>query len=179
MRGGKMKFTIQKFSSAFLIVFLFVTNVQAQEVPSTGRSNSVTLDFNNNNYKALKRMREFIDEGKFQRAADRASRFIKSNNNNLRNGSSMTPATLEAYNILCVANTSLGQVKDGMEACNESIKNTPNSWESLKSRATLYYMTQDFKSSLSDFESALANSPNDAISDVLKQNIGVVKSKVQ
>jgi len=91
----------------------------------------------------------------------------------------MTPATLEAYNILCVANTSLGQVEDGMEACNESIKNTPNSWESLKSRATLYYMTQDFKSSLSDFASALANSPNGAISDVLKQNIGVVKSKVQ
>ena len=82
---------------------LTINYVTAQEVPSTGRSNSVTLDFNNNNYKALKRMREFIDEGKFQRAVDRASRFIKSNNNNMRNGASMTPSTLEAYNILCVA----------------------------------------------------------------------------
>lgn len=163
-----------------IIITLFSFNyVAAQETPSKGRSNAVTFGFNNTNYKALKKMREFIDEGKFQRAADRASRFIRTNNNNLRSGTGMSPATLEAYNILCVANTSLGQVEDGMESCNESIKQSPKSWESLKSRATLYYMTQDFKSSLSDFEAALANSPNDAISDVLKQNIGVVKSKVQ
>ena len=163
----------------FLIAIFSFNFVAAQEVPSTGRSNSVTLGFNDNSYKALKRMREFIDEGKFQRAADRASRFIRSNNNNLRDGAGMSPASKEAYNILCVANTSLGQIEDGMEACNESIKNTPKSWESLKSRATLYYMVQDFKNSLSDFETALEHSPNDAVSDVLKQNIGVVKSKVQ
>ena len=79
-------------------------------MPSSGRSNAVTLDFNNN-YKALKRMRGFIDEVKFQRAVDRASRFIESNNNNnIRNGESMTPATPEANNILCVASTSIGQI---------------------------------------------------------------------
>ena len=65
-----------------------------------------------------------------------------------------------------------------MDACNEPIKNSPKSWESLKSRATLYYMTQDFNSSLADFKSALEHSPNDEISAILKQNIGVVASKV-
>lgn len=40
-------------------------------------------------------------------------------------------------------------------------------------------MVQDFKNSLSDFETALEHSSNDTVSDVLKQNIGVVKSKVQ
>ena len=78
-------------------------------------------------------MRGFIDEGKFQRAVDRASRFIKSNNNNIRNGASMTPATREANNILCVASTSIGQIEDAMVACDKSIKQAPKSWESLKS----------------------------------------------
>ena len=161
-----------------LLIFLSINTAIAQEVPSTGRSNSVTLDFNNNNYKALKRMREFIDEGKFQRAVDRANRFIKSNSNNNRSGASMTPSTLKAYNILCVASASLGKVQDAMDACNESIKYSPKSWESLKSRATLYYMTQDFNNSLADFKSALEHSPNDEISAALKQKIGVVETKV-
>lgn len=172
-----MKNFYKIISSLFLVCLTF-NYVTAQEVPSTGRSNAVTLDFNNNNYKALKRMREFIDEGKFQRAVDRASRFIKSNNNNIRNGASMTPATREAYNILCVASTSIGQVEDAMDACNESIKQSPKSWEGLKSRATLYYMTQDFENSLNDFKSAFEHSPNEEVSAVLKQNISVVESKV-
>ena len=146
-------------------------------MPSSGRSNAVTLDFNNN-YKALKRMRGFIDEGKFQRAVDRASRFIESNNNNIRNGASMTPATREANNILCVASTSIGQIEDAMVACDKSIKQAPKSWESLKSRATLFYMIQDFGNSLSDFQSVLEHSPNDEVSAVSKQNIGVVETKV-
>jgi regulator of sirC expression with transglutaminase-like and TPR domain len=65
-----------------------------------------------------------------------------------------------------------------MVACDKSIKQAPKSWESLKSRATLFYMIQDFGNSLSDFQSVLEHSPNDEVSAVSKQNIGVVETKV-
>tara|TARA_R110002096_G_scaffold435548_1_gene661430 strand:+ start:88183 stop:88593 length:411 start_codon:yes stop_codon:yes gene_type:complete len=130
--------------------------------------------------KAIRNIRKFINEQKFDRAVSRANRIIRGEERKSRAGDSYSEFYKEAYNCVCVSLTGLGKVDDAMEACNTSLELTPTHWESLKTRATLYYMQQDFPKSLDDFTMALENAPDDAgVTDVLKQNIGVVKSKIE
>lgn len=152
----------------------------AQERTSTGRSAGVTLDMNNNSYKAIQRIRNLINKGDFDKAKNRSLRFIKTENRENRKGIGTTEYYDEAYNCLCVSLTGLGKVEDAIKACNRSLELNPKHWESLKSRATIHYMTLDFPKSLDDFELALENAPDiKAVTDILKQNIGVVKSKIK
>ncbi|MCC3862147.1 tetratricopeptide repeat protein [Pseudemcibacter aquimaris] len=165
---------------SLLFVFSVAEIANAQSLAtSTGRTNGVTMEFSNNNYRSLKKMRSLMMEGKHEKAADRAIKFIRSSEGNERNGVEKTDYVKEAYNILCVASTSLRKVEYALDACNKSIAYNPDHWESLKSRATLYFMTQDFEKSLADFKLAHENSPNDEIGNVLAQNISVVESKLQ
>jgi len=153
---------------------------QAQVSTSTGRSNVVTESMNDNDIRAIRKIRKYINEQKFDKALSRANRIIRAEDKRARSGNSYSEFYKEAYNCTCVSLTGLGKIEEAMEACNTSIELTPTHWESLKTRATLYYMVQDFPKSLNDFTTALDNAPDDtAISDVLKQNIGVVQSKIQ
>ena len=118
---------------------------------------------------------------KYDSAAKRAIRFIKSEESGFkRTGTSRSSYYLEAYNCLCVSSTGTGKVDYAMEACNQSLTLDPTNWESYKSRATLYFLTKDYESSLADFELALKNAPEKLpeVADVLKQNIAVVRSKL-
>ena len=167
-------------SALLLIAILLPSLSQAQLSTSTGRSNVVTESVNDNDIRAIRKIRKYINEQKFDKALSRANRIIRAEDKRARAGNSYSEFYKEAYNCACVSLTGLGKVEEAMEACNISIGLTPKHWESLKTRATLYYMVQDFPKSLADFTTALANAPNDtAISDVLKQNIGVVESKIQ
>ena len=160
-------------------LFTFSTVTNAQGVTSSkGRSNALTLENNEDSYRAIKKIRDLINEGKYESAASRSIRIIKSSESNERSGIDKTVLVKEAYNSLCVSSTALRKIEYAMDACNNSLSHTPNHWESLKSRATLYYLTKDFNNSLKDFQFALENSPADNISDVLKQNISVVRSKI-
>ncbi len=166
-------------SLSVAIVCTSVLSVHAQSSTSTGRSNVVTHGNQANEYKAVVNMRELINEGEFDKAIIQANKLIKSEDRRGRMGGSKSEFYLEAYNGLCVSLTSLPKPEEAMEACNESLALSPNNWESLKSRATLHYMYQDFPKSLTDFEMSLENAPdNEAVTNVLKQNIGVVRSKI-
>lgn len=160
-------------------LFAFSTTTNAQGVStSTGRSNATILENDEDNYRAIKKIRDLINEGKYESAANRSIRIIKSSEGNERSGIDKSVLVKEAYNCLCVSSTALGKVEYALDACNQSLSHTPDHWESLKSRATLYFLTKEYPKSLNDFKLSLENSPNDAISNVLKQNISVVQSKI-
>lgn len=156
--------------------------VQAQVTePSTGRTNGETIDISGASYKAIVRMRKLINEQKYDAAAKRAIKFIKSEDRGFkRAGMSRSNYYLEAYNCLCVSSTGLRKVEYAMEACNKSLALDPKNWESYKSRATLNFLTKNYESSLTDFELALENTPEKMheVAEVLKQNIAVVRSKL-
>ncbi len=159
-----------------LIIFTSISYAQTSMSPSTGRSNGVVIDINGS--KDIEKLRSYINDGKYDKAARGAARYIKRNERNKRSG--ITSGYLEeSYNILCVSYTNLSDIEKAMVACNQMLAINPIRWESLKSRATLYYMTQDFTKSLADFKTSLDNAPDkSAITDVLKQNIAVVESKL-
>lgn len=169
------------FSATTLIAILLISSISnAQTATSTGRSNVITQSMNNDDYKKIAKIRRYINEGKFDKAEKEANKIIKTENRRQRFGSSNSLFYYEAYNGLCVSLTGAGKITEAMDACNKSIEMSPDSWESLKSRATLYYMTQNFPKSLEDFQLSLTNAPdNEAVVNVIKQNIGVVQSKIQ
>lgn len=161
------------------ILMLLPAIAKAQNISTnTGRTNSTTQEINNNSYDAMKKIRELINEGNYESAANRSITFIRGIENDTRSGIEKSALFNEAYNCLCVSSTALGKVDYAMGSCNKSLQLTPHHWESLKARATLHFLTKDFPKSLTDFQSALENSPNDEIAAVLRQNISVVQSKI-
>ncbi len=164
----------------FLSVMVILPElVNAQSIgASKGRSNGVTLELNNNNYDTLKRIRKLISEGEYESASNRAIRFIRGYEGNERSGLEKNDYVKEAYNCLCVSSMAQGKLDYAMEACNQSIDLSPNHWESLKTRATIYFHHKEFQKSLDDFIKAEANSPNEEIRKVLAQNVAVVNSKL-
>ncbi|MBT6036128.1 MAG: hypothetical protein HOH18_06585 [Kordiimonadaceae bacterium] len=139
---------------------------------------TIGVNNNNDNIKTLRRIREYIDKGEFESAERRAKRVIRAENRGIRSGLGKSYFFKEAHNSLCVSLTGQVNIEEAMQACNQSLEHSPKHWESLKSRAILYYMTKDFPKSLEDFTSALKNAPNnEAIRAALSQNISVVKSK--
>ena len=165
----------------FLLVISFVTPTltEAQTSTSTGRSNVITETMSESDIRSIRKIRKLINEQKFNKVVNLANRLIKAESRRSRTGHSYSEFYYEAHNCVCVGLTGLGKNDEAMEACNISIKLTPNHWESLKTRATLNYMAQNFTKSLDDFRLALINAPDDTgITNILKQNIGVVKSKI-
>lgn len=152
----------------------------AQTSNSTGRTSGSSETLNDNSYRTIQRIREHIEKGEFERAQSRSERIIRTEERQLsRTGMSESGLYKEAYNALCISLTNQGKLQEAFTACDKAIEVTPNHWESFKSRATLYYMVQDFQESLADFEKSLEHAPNnEEIADVLKQNIAVVQSKI-
>ncbi|MBL4601529.1 MAG: hypothetical protein JKY84_02160 [Emcibacteraceae bacterium] len=176
----KHRKTTKTIFGAIIIAFTLIlpTLVHAQD-SSTGRTAGSNLDMGDKSYKAMQRIRKYINKGEFDKAESRSKRIIRAEDRSKRTGLSKSDVYKDAYNTFCVSLTGQGKIDEAMEACNQSIEYSPKQWESLKSRATLYFMKQDFRKSLSDFTLALDYAPNNkAVSDVLKQNIGVVKSKI-
>ncbi len=163
-----------------LAILTFIPTVSiAQTSQSTGRSAGTVETFNNNEYEAIKRIRDHINKGEYERAESRSTRIIRAEDRNSRSGMSKTGLYREAYNALCVSLAGQQKNEEAMTACDTSIDLSPTHWESLKTRATLYYMVQDFPKSLADFELSLENAPeNEDLTNVLKQNIAVVRSKI-
>ncbi len=175
---NNLKTAVATIALCFVCVSIPVI-AQAQTSTATGRSNATVQSLNNNDFRAIQRIRKAINEGDFESAVSRAKRIIGSEDRTRRSGISYSDFYKEAYNCLCISLTGQGVVQEAMEACNKSIEMTPTHWESLKTRATLYYMVQDFPNSLKDFKMSLENAPDDeGINAALKQNIGVVQSKI-
>lgn len=171
-------------TTVFFSLSIMITAVaQAQDVDgfseSRGRTAGTTIDMNNNNTKAIQRIRDHINKGEYDRAISRANRFIRVEDRGSRSGLGKTDFYIEAHNSICVSLTGQIKIEEAMEACNTSLEHSPKHWESLKSRALLYYMTQDFPKSLEDFTSALNNAPDvEELTNILKQNISVVQSRI-
>ena len=147
---------------------------------SKGKTAATIADMNGNTYRDMKKIRSLINKGKNLEAARRSITFIQGEERGNRSGIAPSEYFREAYNNLCISSSALGKVDYAMDACNKSLALNSNHWESLKSRATLYFLTKDYNHALEDFQTALANAPEEkAIKDVLKQNISVVESKIK
>jgi regulator of sirC expression with transglutaminase-like and TPR domain len=175
-----LKNSTHVFAVAISIALSFwqVVNAQQAMSTSTGRVNGVTLELNGFGVIKADKIRKLINEGKYEKAAYRSISFIRSYETNQRSGIEKTDLVKEIYNNLCVSSAALRKVEYAMDACNRSLHFKPNHWESLKSRASLYFMTKEYQKALKDFKLSLENSPNDEISEVLRQNISVVQSKI-
>ncbi|HPF46373.1 MAG: hypothetical protein KDF58_06185 [Alphaproteobacteria bacterium] len=172
----------RQVAGAIVLLFLVFNSdfASAQMSTSTGRSNALVQSLNDSEIKSIRNIRKRINEGDFKGAINRSNRVIRAEDRNSRIGISKSIFYKEAYNCLCVSLAGMGEANDAMEACNRSIELTPTHWESLKTRATLYYISQDFSKSLEDFTMSLENAPDDeGIKAALKQNIAVVQSKIQ
>lgn len=142
-----------------------------------GRNAGISTDYKS--YDQLKNIRKLIDKGENERAANRAIKIIQQMERGRKFGDKSVYYGV-AYNELCRSATNLRKVEYAMDACNKSLSITPDHWESLKSRATLYFMTQDYSKSLADFKISLDNAPDDnGIATALRQNINVVESKIK
>ncbi len=173
--------TIRIVFIALLATILLLPSLSyAQTSNSTGRTSGSSETLNDNSYRTIQRIRDHIEKGEFERAQSRSERVIRTEERQFsRSGMSESGLYKEAYNALCISLTNQGKLQEAFTACDKAIEVTPNHWESFKSRATLYYMVQDFQESLADFEKSLEHAPdNEEISSVLKQNIAVVKSKI-
>ena len=138
------------------------------------------IDVDSKAYSATVKIMGLINKGDYDEAERLSRRLIKSEKRNNKKRNEDSDFYKGAYNSLCVSLTGLGRIDDAMQVCNQSIGFSPTNWESLKSRATLYYRTQSFQKSLDDFSLSLEHAPNNQeIIDVLNQNIGVVKSKIK
>ncbi len=167
------------FSIGLSIILPNISSAQDTRI-SKGRVKGVTVEYANVRKNAIRKMRNHIRKEEYQSAARQAITFIKSEEPDGRSGMEKSPYLRDAYNVLCVASTALRKVEYAMEACKTSLQYNPDNWESLKSRATLYFMTEDFSNSLADFEAALKYAPADEkeVNNMLNHNITVVKSKL-
>ena len=121
MKHLKSNLVLNALISLLFMFPLFLTNAQTIN-SSKGRTNGLSLEYNDHNLKSIKKIRDLINEGDYESAANRSITFIRSGEREMRNG---------------------------------------------------------YENALKDFNTALENSPDDeAIINVLKQNIGVVKSKL-
>ncbi len=131
--------------------------------------------------KKIEKIRKAINRERFQEAAEQSIAILEeeeaeSDMNNF------VPSDFykEAYNCLCVSATGLRQVQYAMDACNTSLIMNKDHWETLKSRATLYYLTTDYSNALKDFQAALTNAPDERkIKNSLRRNIELVESKIE
>ena len=163
------------FIIALSLMFPALTHAQADTHGGIPR-----IDADSKAYLATVKIRGLINKGDYEEADRLSRRLIKSEKRNNKNGKENSDFYKGAYNSLCVSLTGLGKINDALQMCNQSIGFSSTNWESLKSRATLYYMTQNFQKSLDDFTMSLEHAPNNQeIIDVLNQNISVVKSKIK
>jgi len=144
---------------------------------SEGRSAGNIIDFTS--YNQLQKIRGYINKGKNEKAAIRAIRMIEQMESGRNTGLQKSKYYGFAYNELCVSTTNLRKVEYAMDACNKALTIFPENWESLKSRATLYFMTEDYSNSLADFKKSLEYSPdNNGINTALNRNISTVENKL-
>lgn len=126
----------------------------------------------------LIRVRKLINEGKTSDAVRLAKRYVESFSINERSGRTSS-YLYDGYNALCISLTADKQFSEAMEACNIAIEHSPNRWQTINSRGSLNYISENFEAALRDYKKAYEMSPNvDRIKKILEHNIKISQARV-
>jgi tetratricopeptide (TPR) repeat protein len=74
----------------------------------------------------------------------------------------LQPSNPDAWEALCAAEATIGQLEKALSACNESLRLDPNKSDPFESRGWTYLKRGELDQAISDFNSALKIAPKDA-----------------
>ena len=168
----------------FIISFLFVlSGLYAAAEESTGtrikgaESNFPTTVVWFSEPNEIIGIRTLLQEGKKELAVTKAREYIA----NLKNlsGPQAKHFRYFAFNALCAALTSKGEIKEAVEACSRAVKINPSLWQALNTRGTAYYMSGENELALKDYHRALAIvQGSESLVELIQHNIGLVENKM-
>ncbi len=122
-------------------------------------------------------IRSLLQEGKKELAVIKAREYVAS----LKNVSGADAKRLRyfAFNALCAALTSKGEIKKAVDACSRAVKLNPSLWQALNTRGTAYYISGQNELALEDYRKALEIvQGEDSLVELIQHNIGLVEGKM-
>lgn len=157
-------------STGIVLAILSLPNiVQAQSYqPWTGKVVGATVDFGNND--ELSNIRTLLNEGKIDDAVRASKKAVERFEEN-RSGE-ISRMKYNAYNALCISLTASGDFDGALKACNEAIRQYPESWQAINSRGSLNYKAGKYSDALKDYQTALNKAPDTVyIKQVIEHNV--------
>ena len=122
-------------------------------------------------------IRTLLQEGKKEPAVKKAREYVAS----LKNiaGPEAKQLRYFAYNALCAALTSKGDIKEAVNACSSAIKLNPSLWQALNTRGAAYYVSGQNELALKDYRKALEIVRGaESLVELIQHNTGDRKSVV-
>lgn len=122
-------------------------------------------------------IRTLLQEGKKELAVERANDYVA----RLKNiaGPEAKQLRYFAYNALCAALTSKGDIKEAVNACSLAVKINPSFWQALNTRGTAYYISGQNELALKDYRKALDIVQGaDSLVELIQHNIELVEKKM-
>ena len=170
--------------SIFIISFLFVlTGLYAAAEESTGTrikdadSNYPTSVIWFSEPGEITGIRTLLQEGKKELAVKKAREYVA----RLKNVAGPEAKQLRyfAFNALCAALTSKGEIKEAVDECNRAVKINPSLWQAFNTRGTAYYISGQNELALEDYRKALAIvQGSESLVELIQHNIGLVENKM-
>jgi tetratricopeptide (TPR) repeat protein len=122
-------------------------------------------------------IRTLLQEGKKDLAVEKARDYVA----HLKNiaGPEAKQLRYFAYNALCAALTSKGEIKDAIDSCTNAVKINPSLWQALNTRGTAYYLSGQYQLALKDYRKALEIvQGEESLVDLIQHNIGLTENKM-
>ncbi len=122
-------------------------------------------------------IRTLLQEGKKELAVEKANDYIA----RLKNiaGPEAKQLRYFAYNALCAALTSKGDIKEAIDSCTRAVKISPSYWQALNTRGTAYYISGQYELALKDYRKALEIvQGEESLVELIQHNIGLVEKKM-
>ncbi len=122
-------------------------------------------------------IRALLQEGKKETAVERARDYVARIKNVA--GPEAKQHNYFAYNALCAALTSKGELNEAVDACSSAIKINPSLWHALNTRGTAYYVSGQNELALEDYKKALGMvQGSESLVELIQHNIGLVEKKM-
>lgn len=122
-------------------------------------------------------IRELLQEGKKELAVQKAREYVK----RLKNlaGPEAKQLRYFAYNALCAALTSKGEIKEAIDSCTRAIDINPSLWQALNTRGTAYYISGQNELALKDYQKALGIvQGSESLVELIQHNIVLTEKKM-
>ncbi|NLD37323.1 MAG: tetratricopeptide repeat protein [Desulfatiglans sp.] len=122
-------------------------------------------------------IRTLLQEGKKELAVQKARDYVA----RLKNiaGPEAKQIRYFAYNALCAALTSKGDIKEAVDECSRAVKINPSLWQALNTRGTAYYISGQYKLAMKDYKKALEIvKGSESLVDLIQHNIGLTEKKM-
>jgi tetratricopeptide (TPR) repeat protein len=121
-------------------------------------------------------IRILIQEGKKELAVEKAREYVT----RLKSiaGPEAKQLRYFAFNALCAALTSKGEIKEAIDACSRAIEINPSFWHALNTRGTAYYVSGQNELALKDYQKALGMvQGSESLVELIQHNMALVEKK--